>query len=69
MLGQRAVEFYSSRNNIELLATSIECDSVIESVDYISCDIKSRGQIKKVIYDYCPDFIVHTAAFTNVDLS
>jgi dTDP-4-dehydrorhamnose reductase len=69
MLGQRAVEYYSSKENVELLATSVEDKSVIDSVDYISCDIKSRDRIKKVIYDYCPDFIVHTAAFTNVDLS
>ena len=69
MLGQRAVEYYSSKENVELLATSVEDKSVIDSVDYISCDIKSRDKIKKVIYDYCPDFIVHTAAFTNVDLS
>jgi dTDP-4-dehydrorhamnose reductase len=69
MLGQRAVEYYSSKENIELLATSVEDKSVIDSVDYMSCDIKSRDKIKKVIYDYCPDFIIHTAAFTNVDLS
>jgi len=69
MLGQRAVEYYFSKENVELLATSVEDKSVIDSVDYISCDIKSRDKIKKVIYDYCPDFIIHTAAFTNVDLS
>jgi len=69
MLGQRAVEYYSSKENIELLATSVEDKSVIDSVEYIPCDIKSRESIKKVIYDYCPDFVVHTAAFTNVDLS
>jgi dTDP-4-dehydrorhamnose reductase len=69
MLGQRAVEYYSSKENIELLATSVEDNSVIDSIDYIPCDIKSRESIKKVIYDYCPDFIIHTAAFTNVDLS
>jgi len=69
MLGQRTVEYYSSKENIELLTTSVEDKSVISSVDYISCDIKSRENIKKVMYDYCPDFIIHTAAFTNVDLS
>lgn len=69
MLGQRTVQFYSSKNNIELLATSVEENSVIDSVEYISSDIKNRDQIKKIIYDYCPDFIIHTAAFTNVDLS
>lgn len=69
MLGLRAVQFYSSKENIELLATSVENKSLIDSVEYISSDIKDRDSIKKVIHDYCPDFIVHTAAFTNVDLS
>jgi len=69
MLGQRAVQYYAFKENIELLATSVEEKSVIDSVEYVSCDIKSRDDLKKVIYDYCPDFIVHTAAFTNVDLS
>jgi dTDP-4-dehydrorhamnose reductase len=69
MLGQRAVQFYSSKENIELLATSVEEKSVVGTVEYISSDIKNRDSIKKVIHDYCPDFIVHTAAFTNVDLS
>ena len=41
MLGQRAVEYYSSKENVELLATSVEDKSVIDSADYISCDIKS----------------------------
>ena len=69
MLGQRTVQFYASKENIELLATSVEEKSVIESVEYVSCDIKCRDKLKKVVHDYCPDFIVHTAAFTNVDLS
>ena len=69
MLGQRAVQFYSSKENVELLATSVEDKSVVDSVEYVPSDIKDRESIKKIIYDYCPDFIVHTAAFTNVDLS
>jgi len=69
MLGQRTAQFYGSKENIELLATSVEEKSVIDYVEYVSCDIKCRDEIKKVVYDYCPDFIVHTAAFTNVDLS
>ncbi len=69
MLGQRAVQFYSSKENVELLTTSVEEKSVVDFVEYISSDIKDRDSIKKVIHNYCPDFIVHTAAFTNVDLS
>jgi len=51
MLGQRTVQFYSSKENIELLATSVEEKSVIDSVEYISSDIKNRDSIKKVIHD------------------
>jgi len=69
MLGQRAVQFYAPKENIDILATSVEEKSVIDTVEYISCDIKCRDKIKKVVHDYCPDFIIHTAAFTNVDLS
>lgn len=69
MLGQRAVQFYSAKENVELLATSVENKSVADSVEYISCDIKNRDEIKRIVHDYYPDFIVHTAAFTNVDMS
>ena len=69
MLGQRAVQFYSSKENVELLTTSVEEKSVVDSIEYVSSDIKNRDEIKKVIHDYYPDFIIHTAAFTNVDLS
>ena len=69
MVGQRSVQYYLSKKNVELLATSVEEKSLNDSVEYVSCDIKCRDKIKKVIYDYCPDFIIHTAAFTNVDLS
>lgn len=69
MLGQRAVEFYLNYKNIELLSSSLENESVTPKVDYICCDITERSQVKKIIYDFCPDFILNAAAYTNVDLS
>ena len=69
MLGQRAVQFYSSKENVELLSTSVEEKSSVDKVDYVSVELKNREGIKKLIHDYYPDFIIHTAAFTNVDLS
>lgn len=69
MLGQRTVEYYSRFNDIELLATSVEKDSLIKNTEYIQCDISNRNEIKKVIYDFCPDVIINTAAYTNVDKS
>lgn len=69
MLGQRAVEFYSALNDIELLATSVEDKFGFEGIEYIQSDISNRNEIKKLVYDFCPDFIINGAAFTNVDSS
>lgn len=69
MLGQRTVEFYQSKNNYEILALSVEDKSVIEDVEYLSCDLADKDKLKKAVYDFCPDAIINAAAFTNVDLS
>lgn len=69
MLGQRAVEFYSKNNKYEILCLSVEDKSVIIGVDYLSCDLSDKENIKKAVYDFCPDSIINTAAYTNVDMS
>ncbi len=69
MLGQRAIHFYKKNSNLAVLGTSVENDPVFCGIDYISCNLTVRDKIKKVVSDFCPDFIVNTAAFTNVDLS
>jgi dTDP-4-dehydrorhamnose reductase len=69
MLGQRVIEFYSALKDVELLATSVEENSVFDQVEYLQCDISNRNDIKKIVKDFCPDFIINAAAFTNVDLS
>lgn len=69
MLGQRTIEFYSGLNDVELLATSVEDNFVFDGIEYIQSDISNRNEVKKIVYDFCPDFIINAAAFTNVDLS
>jgi dTDP-4-dehydrorhamnose reductase len=69
MLGQRVLEFYSILSDYELLATSVEDKLVFENIEYIQADISERNEIKKVIYDFCPDYIINAAAYTNVDKS
>ncbi|HKJ81539.1 MAG TPA: dTDP-4-dehydrorhamnose reductase [Ignavibacteriaceae bacterium] len=69
MLGQRTINFYKAIENVQLMGTSVEEEPVFNDVDYISCDLSDRDEIKKIISDFCPDFIVNAAAFTNVDLS
>lgn len=68
MLGQRLTEFFK-RNSLEILTSSAEEKSYIEEIEYVQCDITDRNKTKKMIYDFCPDFIINAAAFTNVDLS
>lgn len=69
MLGQRTVEFYAEKNTYELLCLSVEEKSVIDGVDYVSCDLADKDKLKKAVYDFCPDSIVNAAAYTNVDQS
>lgn len=69
MLGQRLVKFFLQQKNYSLLTTSVEEKPAFNCADYSECDITIRDNIKKLILDYYPDVIVHTAAFTNVDLS
>ncbi len=68
MLGQRVIYFYKEIENIQMQTTSVEESPVFSGVDYISCDLAKREKIKKIVSDFCPDFIINTAAFTNVDL-
>ena len=69
MLGQRTVDFYKNQPQTELLTLSVEDKPVFNNVDYVSCNIAERDQVKKIIYNFCPDFIVNAAAYTNVDKS
>lgn len=70
MLGQCCVHYYSGLNSgYELLTLSVEDKPVFSGVDYVTCDITNREEIKKVVYDFCPDFIINAAAYTNVDKS
>lgn len=69
MLGQRAIKFYSGKDNIELLGCSVEEKPVYDNADYTCCDLTKREQVKKVIFDFYPDYIINAAAYTNVDKS
>jgi dTDP-4-dehydrorhamnose reductase len=69
MLGLRTMEFLSKQKNIQLLGCSIEETPFFNNADYIQCDISKRDNIKKIVFDFYPDFIINTAAYTNVDKS
>ena len=69
MLGQRTISFFSKQNNFEIVGCSIEEEPVTNNYEYHCCDLTKRENVKKIIYDFYPDFIINAAAFTNVDLS
>lgn len=69
MLGQRLAQFYSALGNTELLCASAEDKSFLENVNYKQLDITQKNQVREIILDFFPDYIINTAAFTNVDKS
>jgi len=69
MLGQRVLLQLGRDPSVELLACAVEDKFYDDSVNYCSMDLTKRDDVKKIVYDFFPDFIVNTAAFTNVDLS
>jgi len=69
MLGQRTIFNLALAKNYELLGVSLEDEAVFSNVDYKCVDLTNRDDFKQVVYNFCPDFIINTAAFTNVDLS
>ena len=68
LLGQKIVR-QLKKNNKLFLATSLgenrnpDCPNSF----YRSLDISNQDQVNKVIMDYHPDAVIHTAAITNVD--
>ncbi|MDR3610649.1 MAG: dTDP-4-dehydrorhamnose reductase [Ignavibacteriaceae bacterium] len=68
MLGQRVIHFFSANEDIELLGCSVEPNGCFNKIDYKSCDISKRDEIKDIILDFFPDVIINAAAYTNVDL-
>ncbi|MGE5436765.1 MAG: dTDP-4-dehydrorhamnose reductase [Syntrophothermus sp.] len=69
LLGGHVLHYFKDRKNIQLLACSIEDSASLDGIDYVKCDITNRDEVKKVAYDFYPDFIINAAAYTNVNLS
>lgn len=67
MLGQRLVEFFSSLTDVELMCSSNEDASLTPNVQYSQVDITKKNDLKELILGFFPDFVINTAAYTNVD--
>ena len=68
LLGQKLVD-YCLRNSIVFLATSKGENRYSKCPDdsYMKMDITSREEVVKVMGDFNPTHVIHTAAMTNVD--
>lgn len=69
MLGQRCYEYFAKKLGYTVLCSSVESDFYDPSASYVRCDITKRDEVKKVISEFFPDYIINAAAFTNVDKS
>lgn len=69
MLGQSVVSLFSQNENYELHLASFEEKSFFEDYSYTQIDIGNKKEVKKLLLDFYPDFIVNLAAYTNVDKS
>ena len=67
MLGQRLTEFFLKNDRVELHCCSAEEESYISDIDYVKLDIRNKKEVRKVIHNFYPDFIINAAAYTNVD--
>lgn len=68
LLGQKLVSLLQEKKDFSFLATGRgESRLGDPSVSWKSMDITSKEEVVKVVEDYRPDVIIHTAAMTNVD--
>ena len=69
LLGQKLVYAFKSRNDIELLATGIGQNRLIDQANYLyqSLDITNETEVNQTIKQFSPHVIINCAAMTNVD--
>jgi dTDP-4-dehydrorhamnose reductase len=69
LLGQKLTDKLRNHPDFELIATAKGIDRYPQKTGYTydSLDIADEGNIQKVFGSHRPDYIIHTAAMTNVD--
>ena len=69
LLGQKLVYALKSRNDIELLATGIGQNRLIDQLNYSfqPLDITNKSEVNQTVEKFSPHVIINCAAMTNVD--
>ena len=67
MLGQSLTTHFMFKKDVELFCASFEDKSFYDEISYAKVDISSSKEVKSLIKNFCPDVIINSAAYTNVD--
>lgn len=69
LLGQKLVYELLKRSDIEVVATSVGENRLINKSGYVyeSLDITDKKQVENIFLKHQPDVVINTAAMTNVD--
>ena len=69
LLGQKLVYALLKRKDVQLIATSVGDNRLVEKNGYTyePLDITKKAEVEAVFRKYHPDVIINTAAMTNVD--
>lgn len=69
LLGQKLVCALLKRSDVNIIATSSGANRMITTVGYVyeSLDITNKNDVEAVFLKHKPDFVINTAAMTNVD--
>ncbi len=69
LLGQKLVELLTDKSDYQVVATARGENRLPRSSGYAyrSLDVTSRVQVQEMVTELKPDYIIHTAAMTNVD--
>lgn len=69
LLGQKLVRLIVQENEYQLIATARGNNRLLmtEGYEFISLDVTNKEEVNTVISAQKPDYVIHTAAMTNVD--
>jgi len=71
LLGNRLIDYIQTRDDVELIATSLGVNRRADAQGYTyeSLDVTQEQAVHDVCMRYRPDVIIHTAALTQVELA
>jgi len=69
MLGQGLVPLFSDNDHYEIHLASLEERSFLDEFPYTKLNIANKKEVKKLLLNFYPDFVINAAAYTNVDKS